>query len=342
MDSVVGNSVAMQEVRRKITSFASSSFSVMICGETGVGKGLVAEEIHKNSSRSKFPFIGINCAAIPETLLESELFGAEKGSYTGSVGLKIGIFEAANGGTVFLDEIGDLTPFCQVKLLKALQEKKIRRIGATKDIDVDVRIIAATHRNIGQLIEEGKFREDLYYRLMILYMEIPPLRKRPEDIPDLIVSIFNKYNNEKKITITDNALNFLKLRSWGGNVRELENVVARIMAEGVEEVNEINVKNFVGNLITISKESSQTIQDYLLKCVEREKGRKSQRVFLDVMNEVEKELIGLLYDRANNNAAAFVREFGLTRPTLREKLTKYGFRNITSTIAPETSEATNS
>jgi two-component system response regulator PilR (NtrC family) len=231
--SIVGNSDAIQRVFELVDQVAETKTNVLIYGESGTGKELVARAIHDRSQRSDAPFVAINCGAIPENLLESELFGHVKGSFTGAVQNKAGLFEAASRGTLFLDEIGELTPALQVKLLRAIQEKRIRRVGGTKDEPVDVRIVAATNQNLEQAVAAGHFREDLYYRLNVIQVTLPPLRERVDDIPLLVMHFVEKYARELDRDVegmSDAALERLCDYPFPGNVRELENVVERAVA----------------------------------------------------------------------------------------------------------------
>ncbi len=227
---IIGRSTLMQDVYKLIQSIKTSSTSVLIEGESGTGKEMVAQAIHKTSKRSGKPFLIINCAAIPEGLLESELFGHVKGSFTGAVNDKKGLFEEANGGSIFLDEIGEVTPAFQVKMLRVLQNGEFKRVGEGETRFTDVRVIAATNRNLKEMIQLGKFREDLYYRLHVIGIHLPPLRDRKEDIPLLAYQFLNKYNQKLKRNIREisiDAMQALQSYSWVGNVRELENVVER-------------------------------------------------------------------------------------------------------------------
>lgn len=236
LENVVGSSKPMVEVYKSVQRVAPTRTTVMIRGESGTGKELVARAVHYNSPRAEKPFIKVSCAALPETLLESELFGHEKGSYTGATEMVKGRFELADGGTLFLDEIGDVTPATQVKLLRVLQEKKFERVGGTKTLSSDVRIIAATNRNLEKAIAEGKFREDLYYRLNVVPIFLPSLRDRKEDIPLLLNHFLNKYNEENKASfkMAPEVVARLVNYNWPGNVRELENTIERmtVMAKG--------------------------------------------------------------------------------------------------------------
>jgi transcriptional regulator with PAS, ATPase and Fis domain len=220
----------MLQVFKAIRQVAPSSASVLLLGESGTGKELFAQAIHQNSPRRTKPFIRVACASLPETLLESELFGHEKGSFTGALYTRAGRFEAADGGTLFLDEIGDISPTVQVKLLRFLEEKEFERVGGNRTFKVDVRIVVATHRDLKKKIEEGTFREDLYYRLNVIEIQIPPLREREGDIPVLAQHFLKKYAdaNGKDVTgLSDDVLTMLWRHSWPGNVRELENAMER-------------------------------------------------------------------------------------------------------------------
>jgi sigma-54 specific flagellar transcriptional regulator A len=228
---VIGKSRAMSNVFKLIERVADSDSTVLINGETGTGKGLVAKAIHQSSYRHEKPFISINCGAIPENLLESELFGHVKGAFTGATNAKIGKFEVANGGTIFLDEIGDMSPDLQVKVLKVLEEREFEPVGGCKTIKVDVRIIAATHRDLEEEVQKRNFREDLFYRLYVIPIQLPSLRERQVDITLLVSHFINKMNEEKRTEITgisDDAMTIFTEHGWPGNVRELANLIERL------------------------------------------------------------------------------------------------------------------
>jgi two-component system, NtrC family, response regulator len=229
-DNLVGESPEMLAVFKTIRQVAPSAASVLLLGESGTGKELFAQALHQNSTRRSKPFVKVACAALPETLLESELFGHEKGSFTGAVYTRAGRFESADGGTLFLDEIGDISPTVQVKLLRFLEQREFERVGGNKTFKVDVRIVAATHRDLRKRVEEGSFREDLYYRLNVIEINIPPLRERPGDVPLLAQHFLAKYSaaNGKEIQgLSDDVMSLLLAHPWPGNVRELENAMER-------------------------------------------------------------------------------------------------------------------
>jgi DNA-binding NtrC family response regulator len=234
---MIGNSPEMRKIYQVVEQAAPTNASVLITGESGTGKELVAQTIHQLSPRSSFPFVAINCAAIPETLLESEIFGHEKGAFTGAADRRQGCFELADRGTLFLDEIGEMTPTTQVKLLRVLQERKFRRLGGRNEQSVDVRVIAATNIDPLEAVGKGKLREDLYYRLNVFAMRLPPLRERKEDLPLLVQAFITEFNsrNQKSIAGVDHqAMRLLDHYAWPGNVRELRNVIERatILAAG--------------------------------------------------------------------------------------------------------------
>lgn len=244
---MVGSSDALQQVQETIDKVAPTDARVLITGPNGTGKELVARALHEKSNRSKAPFIEVNCAAIPSELIESELFGHEKGAFTSAVKQRIGKFEQANGGTLFLDEIGDMSLSAQAKVLRALQEHKITRVGGDKNIKVDVRVIAATNRDLRQMIEEKQFREDLYHRLSVILLRVPALQDRKEDIPELIEhfldALSQEYGNARK-TITSEAVSKLQEGSWTGNIRELRNVVERLVIMSGQQITEEDVSKY--------------------------------------------------------------------------------------------------
>ena len=257
---LVSRSKTMQQIFEILPAISESSSTVLILGETGTGKELIARTIHELSPRKKQPFIAINCSALPETLLEGELFGYEKGAFTGAVKSKPGKFFLANKGTLFLDEIGDMPLTIQAKLLRVLQERSFEPLGATKSVKVNVRIISATNKNLIRLVEQEKFRNDLYYRLNVIRIELPPLRERKEDIPLLIdhfIGYFNKLHKKDIKTINSEALSLLMAYDWPGNIRELENVIERASILCFD--NEIDVKHLPPEIISSHPLSPQKI-----------------------------------------------------------------------------------
>ncbi len=235
--AVIGSSPAFRRMMTLVEQVADSSATVLIQGESGAGKELVASTIHRRSPRSRGPFVAVNCAALPETLLESELFGYEKGAFTGAAGRKEGRFELADGGTLFLDEVSDLSPVTQPKILRVLQEGEFERLGGTKTLRVDVRIVTATNQDLAQMVREKRFREDLYYRLKVITINVPPLREKREDIRVLAQHFLRLYaakNNRRLEGFTEDAVRRLEAYAWPGNVRELENVIERgvVLAQG--------------------------------------------------------------------------------------------------------------
>src|SRR5687768_10661609 len=257
---IIGNSPGIRTVYRVIEQSAPTQASVLISGESGTGKELIAQTIHELSPRASFPFVAINCAAIPETLLESEIFGHEKGAFTGAHDRRTGVFELAHRGTLFLDEIAEMQPATQVKLLRVLQERTFRRLGGRQEQSVDVRVIAATNRDPSEAVREGKLREDLYYRLNVFMVELPPLRARREDIPLLVQAFLNEFNqrNGKSVRGVDqDAMYLLERYPWPGNIRELRNVIERatILAEG----DFIEAKHLPPVLVSRGEESLPTV-----------------------------------------------------------------------------------
>ncbi len=305
---IIGDSPAIKEIFDIINHVAPTDATVLILGKSGTGKELIANAVHENSLRKSQPFVKINCAALPETLLESELFGHVKGSFTGADKNKKGKFSLANHGTVFLDEIGEMTPATQVKLLRVLQEKEFDPVGSSKPEQVDIRIIAATNKNLGDEISKGNFREDLYYRLNVVSLTLPPLKERKSDIKPLANHFMEKYANKNKITIrgfTPEAYSFLLNHSWPGNIRELENVVERSVILSTDEM--ITTKAFPESLNPLQYR------------VQKEEDRKSK-----TLKEVEKDMILFTLEEQNNNRTHTAETLGISRRTLQLKLKEYG------------------
>jgi DNA-binding NtrC family response regulator len=320
----------MQAVYKEIGRVAATTVTVLIRGETGTGKELVARAIYQHSKRAGQPFVAVNCGAIPETLLESELFGHERGAYTGAHTRRVGRFEQANLGTIFLDEIGDLSLSTQVKLLRVLQEKYIQRVGGNEKIPVDVRVLTATHRDLESAIQEKQFREDLFYRLSGVTITLPPLSQRPEDIPDLVKYFLRRSATEMgndAPSIQPEAVASLATQTWPGNVRELENVVrqALLLARGysislehVQQACARNRKPVAG--------SDQTIAAYFNELLDRAQRGEVQGVHALMFDDMERELFTRAIQLAQGNQAKAARWLGVTRTTMREKLIHFGLR----------------
>jgi two-component system NtrC family response regulator len=319
--SIVGKNARMQEIYQLIEKVAPTPASVLITGESGTGKELVAKAIHINSSREKSPFISVNCAALPETLLESELFGHERGAFTGATSMRKGRFELADGGTLFLDEIGDIPLPLQAKLLRVLQERSFERVGGTHPINVDVRIITATNRELKDEVDEGRFREDLYYRLNVLHIHLPPLRERVDDIPmltDHFINKFAKMLNKPDLRISGEALRFLVGLPWEGNVRELENTIERaaILCSG----NVIKTED-VHPDVTSSKEAANWSPD-----VNFEKFIPSNLPLPEVLSGVEEQMVKRALEDANFVQARAAESLGITKSLLQYKMKKFNLQ----------------
>ena len=321
---LIGTSPQMLNVCKLIEKIADTESTVLIYGESGTGKEVVANTIHYNSSRSQSPFVPINCAAIPKDLLESELFGHEKGAFTGAVNMRMGRFELAAGGTIFLDEIGELHPSLQAKLLRVLQEKSFERVGGTKTVKVDVRILAATNKDLENATREGTFREDLFYRLNVIPLHIPPLRKRREDIPVLLDHFINSYAKKKKkepLKVSSEAMDAIMHYRWPGNVRELENLVERIVIlddDGIVTVEDLP-ERFSSGALTAEHPSVSS------------GGHTSDIALPDagvdinaILDDVERSLIVQAMQKAGGVKKKAAELLGLNRTTLLEKLKKKG------------------
>ncbi len=321
----VGSSREMQKVFNIIQKLSKVTTPVLVRGESGTGKELVARAIHFNSTRKNEKFVAINCSAIPETLFESELFGHEKGSFTGADQRKIGRFQYAEGGTLFLDEVGDLSPNMQVKLLRVLQEKKFTPVGSNREIESDVRIIAATNRNLDEMIKTGAFREDLFYRLNIIPVILPPLRERKDDIDHLVSLFVTKFNkaHEKEITgVTAEAMASLKKYQWPGNIRELENVIEHAFIIESE-----NVLSMVGLPEKITGVPSSALPQLLGHSIEEDEAQPTEQELLDFNRQkelFEKEFIikALKTFKGRINQTAL--HANIPKKTLLRKIEKYG------------------
>jgi transcriptional regulator with PAS, ATPase and Fis domain len=309
-EDIVGSSQIMIKCKEKIKKIARVSSNVLVLGESGVGKELFAHSIHNESQRKDEPFVSINCSAIPENLLESELFGYEEGSFTGArKGGNVGKFQLANGGTIFLDEIGDMPIHMQVKLLRVLQEKEIERIGGKIPIKINVRVICATHKSLEELIKQNKFREDLYYRLNVLNLEVPPLRSRKEDIPLMVDKFLNAFYMESGLyrCIPEEVLHVLMNYDWPGNVRELRNVVERICVNS-EDVN-VSINDLPSNIVNSTIKSKHRPKASGLK---------------EIMDSIEKDIIMNTLRECSLNKSEAAKKLNIPRATLYRKIEEYG------------------
>jgi DNA-binding NtrC family response regulator len=313
--NIIGHSPRMQEIFATVARVAPTRATVLLCGESGVGKDLIARAIHYHSPRRDRPFVKINCTAIPETLLESELFGYEKGAFTGAATNKPGKFEQADSGTVFLDEIGDVPPSIQVKLLRVLQERELERLGSNKTRQIDVRVVAATNADLRAALEQGRFREDLYYRLNVVPINIPALRERKEDIPYLAAHFADKFGREVRgqaCRLKPEAVEKLLAYSWPGNVRELENVIERsIVLSQSEELGPAEIK---------------------LDLAPKSRALEEARFLPDgvTLEQFERMIIQEALRRAEGNKSHAARLLGLTRNALRYRLAQMGLENAQS------------
>ena len=312
VDFIVSISRRMEEALNLVKRVAQSPATVLILGESGTGKELIARAIHYSSLRKEKPFVKVNCAALPENLLESELFGHEKGAFTGAVGRRVGRFEQADQGTIFLDEIGDLSPALQSKLLRVLQEKEFERVGSSQTIKVDVRVISATNRNLEEAIRKGTFREDLYYRFNVVTITLPHLRERKEDIPPLLEHFLKKYsreNNKAVVSVTKEAKDLLMNYNYPGNIRELENIIERA--------------------VVLCRGDTITKQDLPLNLQESEveesleRARKSGRSLPETLEEIERHRIAQALQKSGGVQTKAAEELGISERVLRYKMKKY-------------------
>jgi len=309
-NNIIGKNRKMLELYDLIKDIAKTNSTVLINGESGTGKELIANAIHFNSERIKKPFVKVNCGVLAENLLESELFGHVKGSFTGAIRDKMGRFEIANGGTIFLDEIGDISPNMQLKLLRVLQEGEFERVGGTETIKVDVRIIAATNRDLNSMMMKGEFRQDLYYRLNVIPLEVPPLRERKDDIPLLITHFLDKFVKQfkKKIeSIDDDVMKCLQYYNWQGNIRELENLLERA--------------------VVLNKSGKLTLKDFPPYVVQQEGDIQvdldADGNLIDIVDSYEKQIILKALRENNYNKLRTAEKLGIHRSTFMSKLKKY-------------------
>lgn len=308
-ENIVGKSQVMRKVFQQIEVVSQSSSTVLITGETGTGKEIVAKAIHYNSPRQEFPFISINCAAIPEGLIESELFGHEKGAFTGAIKTNLGRFELAHGGTILLDEVSEVSPALQAKLLRVLQEKEFERLGSGTSIQVDVRVIATSNRDLREQTRTGKFREDLYYRLNVLPIHLPPLRDRKEDVPLLVDFFLERYNRDSQKSVQkvdEKVMGLFMNYYWPGNVRELENYMERAVVISKKAV--LTQSDFPRELTYPPGEGIQEAPGGLS------------------LAQAEKNLILKTLRESNDNRTKAAEKLGITSRTLRNKLKEYGVK----------------
>jgi nitrogen regulation protein NR(I) len=328
-DAIIGESTVMQEVFKSIGRVAPTDATVLIRGESGTGKELVARAIYQHSLRAAAPLLVVNCVAIPETLLESELFGYERGAFTGANSRKIGKFEQAHGGTIFLDEIGDIPASVQAKLLRVLQQRTLQRVGGNETIQVDVRILAATNRPLERAIADNLFREDLYHRLNVVSVTMPPLGDRRGDIPKLVQYFLDRYSLELKIerpVISDEALDVICKADWPGNVRQLEHCIYRVL---------IFTRGYpiqVGDVYR-ARDSDQTVQQPFAQSLEQSLGelvgryldvRIGERAHEELLDQLDRLLIEEALRRTNGNQTHAAQLLGLSRPTLHAKMQRHG------------------
>jgi DNA-binding NtrC family response regulator len=309
-NNIIGKNKKMLELFDLIKDIAKTNSTILINGESGTGKELIANAIHFNSDRIKKPFVKVNCGVLAENLLESELFGHMKGSFTGAIRDKLGRFEIANGGTIFLDEIGDISPNMQLKLLRVLQEGEFERVGGTETLKVDVRIIAATNRDLAQMMLNGEFRQDLYYRLNVIPLEVPPLRERKDDIPLLLSHFLEKFNkqfNKNIEIIEDDAMKCLQNYTWQGNIRELENLIERSVV--LNKTSKLTIKDFPNYVLNSNGEINFDFD--------------ADGSLIDIVDSYEKQIILRALKENNFNKLRTAEKLGIHRSTFMSKLKKY-------------------
>jgi DNA-binding NtrC family response regulator len=320
LSGIVGRSPQMQDVFKKIAAVAGSDASVLLIGESGTGKELLARAVHYNSGRASGPFEAINCASIPETLLESELFGHEKGAFTGAIRQKPGKFEVAGGGTVFLDEVGEISLAAQVKLLRFLEERKFERVGGTESVAVDIRIVSATNQNLEERVREGRFREDLYFRLNVVRIDVSPLRERRDDVPVLVAYFLDL---ARGAGVTSEALELLKNHAWPGNVRELRNAIERgvVLARGTP----IRPEHLPESVTSPRPMGESDLEARVRELVEKliAQGTPGDLYHM-VEARWEKALLRRVLEQTGSNQVKASELLGINRMTLRKKMEQYG------------------
>lgn len=333
LPGIIGSGTAMSEVYQITRQVAGSNASVLLLGETGTGKELIAHAIHDLSQRSERPFVRVNCGALSESLLESELFGHVRGAFTGAIDNRTGRFEAAHKGTIFLDEINSTTLHLQVKLLRVLQEREFERVGDTKSVQVDTRVIAASNRDLLELAEEGTFREDLYYRLNVVPIYLPPLRERTEDIPQLVthfLDLYNEQNDRYVVHIDPRAIEAMQKYHWPGNVRELQNYVERavVMARGDELTLEL-----LPSAVTTGRPPRalgtramdfESLTDELVHKGLKDAGEADEELLSRIVEPVERRVISEVMTSTDGVQIKAAARLGINRNTLHKKLKQYG------------------
>ena len=333
LPGIIGSGAAMQEVYRLTRQVARSNASVLLLGETGTGKELIAQAVHRLSHRGSGPFVRVNCGALSESLLESELFGHVRGAFTGAISNRTGRFEAAHTGTIFLDEINSTTDHLQVKLLRVLQEREFERVGDTNTIRVDTRVVAASNRNLMEEIEAGNFREDLYYRLNVVPIHLPPLRERREDIAELVghfLTIYNEENDRYVVHIEHKALEALQGYDWPGNVRELQNYVERavVMAGGDELtcdlLPEVVTSGERPRSIRLRSADLESLTQELVQQGVGGPDSQEENLHAKIVNRVEREVISQVMAACDNVQIKAAARLGINRNTLHKKLKEYG------------------
>ena len=325
LGNIIGQSSRMQALYQMIETVAQVPSTVLVTGESGTGKELVARAIHDMSPRAEKPFVSVNCGAFTETLLESELFGYVKGSFTGANTNRKGLFEAANKGTIFLDEIGEMSPAMQVKLLRVLQERKVRPVGATEETDVDTRVIAATNRDLASMVSDSSFREDLYYRISVIPMELPPLRERAEDISELATHFVEKFcaSSGRELTISESAMRLLERYTWPGNVRELEHTIERAVAlESTSSIQPERLPEKITNYNPYRVADAMEFPDEGINLTAH-------------LDQLEKSYVLEALRRTNGNQTNAAELLKMSVRSLRHLLDKHGVRGLTAQMRDE-------
>jgi nitrogen regulation protein NR(I) len=327
-DAIIGQSPAMQHIYKEVGRVATKPVNVLIRGATGTGKELIARALYQYGDRANAPFIAVNCAAIPETLLESELFGHERGAFTGAESRRIGRFEQADGGTLFLDEIGDMSPSTQVKLVRVLQEGTLQRLGGKETISVDVRVVAATHRDLEEAIRQKLFREDLFYRLSVVVIALPLLRDRREDIPDLVRYFLRKHGPDlgnANPSVSQEAIDALRAQAWPGNVRELENTVRKVLLLAQNyTISADHVRTALARAAPSPSAAIESLGGYLDDLLAAAQRGEVADAHARLLDSVERELFARAIRQAQGNQSKAARWLGVSRVTMKAKLVEYG------------------